>query len=215
MSGAITAAVVVAGGAMVAANQAEITGRAALSVQQEMQKEGMTQEERMLEKAREDRAPWLEAGRDIGLAGLTDMADPSKRGQMYSDYYDSPEFVAQQQQAAQTVGRTQSAHGGLRGGSTYSQLENIAPQLGANYMADKQNQYTNLANMGMGMAGQNAAGFQQIGVDQMNMFNQMGANQANQKIAAANTRNQAMSSGLAGIGMAANDYFNPQQRRIV
>ena len=215
MSGAITEAVVVAGGTMVAANQAEIKGRAALEGQQELQQEGMAQEERMFEKARGDRAPWLEAGRDIGLAGLTDMADPSKRGKMYSDYYDSPEFAAQQQQAAQDVGRAQSAIGGLRGGSTYAQLEGIAPQLGANYMADRQNQYINLANMGMGMAGQNAAGYQQIGGDQMNMYNQMGANQANQQIAAANASNQAVSSGLGAIGTAAGSYFNPQQQRTI
>lgn len=207
MSAAITAAVVVAGAGMAAANQAEIKGRHAQEEQKKMQIEGMEQEERMFEKAREDRAPWLEAGRDIGLSGLADMADPTKRGQMYNDYFSSPEFAAQSQQASQNVGRAQSAQGGLRGGSTYSQLENVAPQLGANYMSNMQNQYTNLANMGMGMAGQNAAGYQQIGGDQMNMYNQMGANQANQMIANQNQSNQAINSGLAGIGSAAGSYF--------
>ena len=207
MSAAITAAVVVGAGTMVAANQAEIKGRHAQEKQQKMQEEGMAQEERMFEKAREDRAPWLKAGRDIGLAGLERMADPNQRGQMYDQYFASPEFAAQQQQASQDVARMQSAQGGLRGGSTYSQLENIAPQLGANYMSGMQNQFTNLANMGMGMAGQNAAGYQQIGTDQVNMYNQMGANQANQMIAAQNQQNQAMSSGLQGLGAAAGQYF--------
>ncbi len=204
---AVAAAAVTAGGDMYSANRSEINTRKAQEGQKKMQQEGMDQQMQMFEKAREDRAPWLEAGRDVGLAGLTDMADPNKRGQMYSDYYSSPEFAAQQNQASQNVGRAQSAQGGLRGGSTYSQLENVAPQLGANYMTDMQNQYTNLSNMGMGMAGQNAAGYQQIGGDQMNMYNQMGANQANQQIASQNQQNQAMNSGLQALGTAGVNYF--------
>jgi len=207
MSAAITAAVVVGAGTMAAANKAEISGRHAQAQQQEMQEKALSQEERMFERAREDRAPWLEAGRDVGLAGLGRMADPTQRGQMYEEFFASPEFAAQQKQASQDVARMQSAQGGLRGGSTYSQLENIAPQLGSNYMAGMQNQFTNLANMGMGMAGQNAAGFQQLGGSQANMYNQMGANQANQMLAAQNQQNQAISSGLAGIGEAAGQYF--------
>lgn len=206
MSAAITAAVVGIGGAMVMSNQSEIAGRAALKGQKEQQQEGMDSQERMNDLARQDRAPWTEAGA-VGLAGYQDLMTPEGQTEAYNDFYSSPMFAAQQQQANQNVMRNQSAQGGLRGGSTYSQLESVAPQLGQNYVSGLMNQNLNLANMGMGMAGQNAAGYQQLGSDQLNMYNQRGANQANQMIANQNSQNQMINSSLGMLGGAATSYF--------
>lgn len=209
MSGAISAAVIGVAGAAAMANQSEITGRGALADQEAMQQEGLDQNMEMFNLAREDRQPWVEAGQ-AGLQGYQNLMTAPGQTQAYNDYFASPMFAAQQQQASQDVARMQSAQGGLRGGSTYSQLENIAPTLGANYVSGLQNQNLNLANMGMGMAGQNAAGYQQIGSDKMNMYNQMGANTANQQIAAQNSQNQMIGQGIQGISSAVGNYFNPQ-----
>lgn len=207
MSGMIAAAAVVGVGAMAAANQSEIAGRAAMTEQQKMQEEGMNAQERMNELARQDRMPWTEAGM-AGLESYQNLMTQEGQAQAYNDYFASPMFAAQQNQASQDVARAQSAQGGLRGGSTYSQLENIAPTLGANYVSGLQNQNLNLANMGMGMAGQNAAGYQQLGSSQANMYNQMGSNQANQMIAAQNAQNQGMTSALGALAGGVTGYLN-------
>ena len=206
MTAAIVAAAVAVGGSMYSANQSEITGRESLAEQKKMQEEGLSQEMAMFEKGREDRAPWVEAGIG-GLQGYQDLMTAEGQTQAYNDYFASPMFAAQQNQASQDVARAQSAQGGLRGGSTYSQLENIAPTLGANYVSGLQNQNLNLANMGMGMAGQNAAGYQQLGNSQVNMYNQMGANTANQMIAAQNQQNQALNSGIGMMTSAFGSFI--------
>ena len=206
MSAAITAAVVGVAGAAAMSNQQEIAGRHALADQEALQQEGISQEMEMFNLAREDRAPWVEAGVG-GLEGYQNLMTPEGQTKAYTDYFASPMYAAQQDQASKDMMRSQSAHGGLRGGSTYSQLENIAPTLGANYISNLQNQNLNLANMGMGMAGQNAAGYQQLGTNQLNMYNQMGANQAAQQIAAANNQANMINSGIGMLGQAGMSYF--------
>lgn len=209
MSGLISAAVIGTVGAGAMANQAEITGRGALADQQAMQQEGLSQEQQMFDKSLAIMEPYREAGYG-GLAGLQGLTTPQGRADSLNQYYAGPEYQAQQQQATSNALRGASAQGGLRGGSTYSALENIAPQLGQNYLANQQNQFTGLANMGMGAASQGAGGYQQLGNSAMNMYNQMGTNTANQQIAAANSQNQAIGQGIQGIGSAFGNYFNPQ-----
>lgn len=206
MSAAITAAVVGVAGAAAMSNQAEIKGRAALEDQTAMQEAGMDQQMQMYLLAQEERAPWTEAG-VAGLEAYQNLMTPQGQAEAYQNYFNSPQFAAQQQASNANIMRTESAQGGLRGGSNYSQLENVAPTLGMNYVSGLQNQNLNLANMGMGMAGQNASGYQQLGSDYANMYNQIGANTANQQIAAANNQANMINSGIGMIGNAASGYF--------
>lgn len=206
MSFAVTAAVVGVAGAAAVANQQEIKGREAQAKQQTAMEEGMQTELEMFNLAREDRAPWVEAGAG-GLANYQNLSTMQGQQQALDDYYGSGLYSGQQNIANQNVMRNQSAQGGLRGGSTYNQLENSAVGLGQNYLSGLQNQNLNLANMGMGMAGQNASGYQQLGMNQSDMYNQIGANQANQMIAASNNQANMINSGIGMLGNAASSYF--------
>ena len=204
MSFAVTAAVVGVAGAAAVANQQEIKGREAQKKQQEAMEEGMTAEQQMFEKSLELQAPYREAGYGAlsDLQGL--VSDPSAA---LNDFYGSDQYSALANQASANAMRGASAQGGLRGGSTYSALENVAPQLGQNYLANQYQQLTGLANMGMGAASQGASGYNQLGMNQSNMYNQIGANQANQMIAASNNQANMINSGIGMLGNAGMAYF--------
>lgn len=209
MSAAITAAVVGGVGAAAMANQAEISGRGALESQKSIEQQGLESQERMFQQSLGLMEPYREAGYEA-LGGLQGLTTPEGRAQSLGAYYRSPEYSAMADQASASALRGASAQGGLRGGSTYSALENVAPQLGQNYLSQQYNQLTGLANMGMGAASQGASGYQKLGQSQLGSYSQMGANTAAQQIAAANAQSQAIGQGIQGLGTAAAGYFNPQ-----
>lgn len=206
MSAAITAAVVVAGGAAYAANKASQTAKDAAKKQAETAEQGMATEIQMQERALEVMQPYRDAGYSA-LSGLQGLTDPAQRAQMLGDYYNSNEYKQMAGQAEASTLRSQSAQGGLRGGSTYSQLESIAPQLGQSYLTNQYNQLTGLANMGMGASSQGATGYSNLGSSLSNSYANIGANQASAMIAAQNAQNQAFNTGLGAIAGAASSYF--------
>lgn len=206
MSFAVTAAVVSVAGAAAVSNQSEIAGRSALASQQEMQQQGMDVERQMQERSIGLMQPYMDAGYGA-LNGLQALNDPAQRAQMLGDYYNSTEYSQMAGQAEASTLRGQSAQGGLRGGSTYSQLENIAPQLGQSYLSNQYNQLTGLANMGMGSSSQGASSYSNLGSSLSSTYANMGANQANQMIAAQNSQNQMINSGIGMLGQAGMAYF--------
>lgn len=204
MSAAITAAVVAVGGAAVVANQQEIAGRAASQKQQEGLEKGMDAEQMRFEQSLELQKPYREAGYEA-LGGLQQLAnDPSA---ILSDYYASDQYAEQANQASANALRGASAQGGLRQGSTYSALENVAPQLGQAYLSNQYSQLSGLANLGMGAASQGAAGYNQLGQNQANAYNQIGATQANQMLAASNNQANLINSSIGALGQAGAAYF--------
>jgi hypothetical protein len=208
MSFAISAVALTVGttaAGMYSANRSEITGRAAQSAQQEMEQRGMDTQVRMQERAIGLMQPYTDAGYGA-LSGLQGLTDPKQRAQMLGDYYNSAEYGQMAGQASANAMRGASAQGGLRGGSTYSALENVAPQLGQSYLSNQYNQLTGLANMGMGSASQGAASYGNLGSSMANTYSNIGAGQANQMISAQNAQNQALNSGIQAIG-SFGSYF--------
>lgn len=182
----------VAGGAMQAksARDAASAQERAAMMQQESQ-------ERMFNKQLELMAPFREAGYGA-LEGLQGLVDPTQRAEMLSGYYNSPEYAQMADQASNSALRGASATGGLRSGSSHAALEQIAPQLGQNFLTNQYNQLTGLANLGSGAAssGVNAAG--NYGNAMSNIYGGLGSAQAGNALAQGN----AWSSGLQGLGNA-------------
>tara|TARA_R110000782_G_scaffold22659_3_gene59875 strand:- start:900 stop:1535 length:636 start_codon:yes stop_codon:yes gene_type:complete len=206
MSAAITAAVVTVGAGMYGANRSEIAGRKAQTAQQEMEQRGLDTQLQMQERAIGLMQPYTDAGYGA-LSGLQGLTDPAQRAQMLGDYYKSDEYNQMAGQASANAMRGASAQGGLRGGSTYSALENVAPQLGQSFLSNQYNQLTGLANMGMGSASQGANSYSNLGSNMANTYSNIGAGQANQMIAAQNSQNQALSGGIGALSGAFGSYF--------
>lgn len=204
--GVAAAAVVGAGASMYSANQAEIAGREAQNQQEAMQQEAMDREYQMFQESLALQEPYREAGYQA-LAGLQALTDPTMRAEQLANYYASPEYQQMAQQAQQSTLSSQSATGRLRGGSSYAELEKIAPTLGQNYLTSQYNQLTGLANLGMGAASQGAAGYQSLGANQAQILGDIGQGRAQQTVAGQQAMNQGLQSAANILGSAAGYYY--------
>jgi hypothetical protein len=193
-------------GSAYTSNRSEIAGRAAQSSQEALQQQGMDTQLQMQERSIGMLQPYFDAGYGA-LGGLQALNDPAQRAQMLGDYYNSAEYGQMAGQASANAMRGASAQGGLRGGSTYSALENVAPQLGQSFLSNQYNQLTGLANMGMGAASQGASSYNNLGSSFANTYGEMGSNQANRIIAAQNNQNQMINSSVGMLGNLGTSFF--------
>tara|TARA_R110002020_G_scaffold469922_1_gene695307 strand:- start:948 stop:1538 length:591 start_codon:yes stop_codon:yes gene_type:complete len=186
-----------AAAAVVGAGVSAYSSNKASKQQAASEKDSMAAQERMFERGLEETKPFRDAG--IGqLEGYQNLLTGEGRAEFLGDYYKSPEYLAQQQQATDATLRAQSAQGGLRGGSTYSALENIAPQLGQNALASQMQNQMSLINIGQGLSGQASNQANVLGQGLGQGYQNIGAYQA------GNTMNQGsqvsnMLGSLAGI----------------
>lgn len=186
-----------AAAAVVGAGVSAYSSNKASKQQAASEKDSMAAQERMFERGLEETKPFRDAG--IGqLEGYQNLLTGEGRAEFLGDYYKSPEYLAQQQQATDATLRAQSAQGGLRGGSTYSALENIAPQLGQNALASQMQNQMGLINIGQGLSGQASNQANVLGQGLGQGYQNIGAYQA------GNTMNQGsqvsnMLGSLAGI----------------
>jgi hypothetical protein len=193
-------------GNVIGSNKSNKAGREAQASQEDMQQKGMDTQLQMQERSIGMLQPYFDAGYGA-LGGLQALNDPAQRAQMLGDYYNSAEYGQMAGQASANAMRGASAQGGLRGGSTYSALENVAPQLGQSFLSNQYNQLTGLANMGMGSASQGAASYNNLGSSLSGTYGEMGSNRANRIIAAQNNQNQMINSSLGIIGNLGQSFF--------
>ena len=167
--------------------------------QQASAQQGIESQEAMFDKSLELQQPYREAGYEA-IQGLQGLADPNQRGQMLNDYYAGDEYQALQGQQNEQALRNAAATGGIRGGNTQAALANIAPSLGQNFLNNQQNQFTGLANMGMGAASQGAQGAQQFGIQQSALQQQIGQAQA-QNTLTQGSIGSGLVNDLSGLGL--------------
>lgn len=171
---------------------------------------GIESQERMFREQLALQEPYREAGYSA-LTGLQDLTSASGRASALSDYYGSDEFGAMSAQQEEQTLRNSAVTGGMRSGNNQVALASIAPQLGQQYLSNKYNQLTGLANMGQGAASQGVQGAQFLGAQTSNLLQQQGQSQAQGSLAQANIWGNALGT-LGGIGM---NYFNqPQQAGV-
>lgn len=186
-----------AAAAVVGAGVSAYSSNKASKQQAASQQDSMAAQERMFERGLEETAPFREAG--IGqLEGYQNLLTGEGRGEFLQDYYKSPEYLAQQQQATEATLRAQSAQGGLRGGSTYSALENIAPQLGQQALGSQMQNQMGLINIGQGLSGQASQQANVLGQSLGQGHQNIGAYQAGNTMAQGQQYSNLL-GGLAGL----------------
>lgn len=184
--------------------QSEASKKAS-AIQQASAQAGIQSQEAMFDKSLEIQEPYREAGYGA-LEELQGLSDPRQRSRMLQDYYSGDEYGALSAQVEEQQLRNAAATGGLRGGQNQAALASIAPQLGQQYLSGLQNQYTGLANMGMGAASQGAQGAQTFGAQQSALQQQSG------QAAAQNALTQGgiwgnTAQGLGGLMFGATGGF--------
>lgn len=203
---------------LVAAGAATVIGgamsskasRDAARGQRSAEMEAIASQERMFDRQLELMEPYRQAGYGA-VEGLQALTDPTQRGQMLMEYYQSPEFAQMADMSATEQARLSAVTGGLRSGSTYQNLEAIRPQLGQSYLTNQYNQLTGLANLGIGAASQGAQGAQALGNQQALAQRNMGQAYAQNQLSQANIFGDTAGQ-LGGLFM---NYFNkPKQGQV-
>lgn len=169
----------------------------AAKAQTQAQLAAIESNEKMFNQALELQQPFREAGYGA-ITGLQGLTDPTQRANLLTDYYNSNEFQGYQAQAEEAALRNAAATGNLRSGSTKQVLATIAPQLGADYLANQQNILTGLGNWGIGAASQGAGQAQALGSNIAQQQSNIGNIQAQNALTQANIFGSTMGQ-LTGL----------------
>lgn len=161
------------------------------------QREAIKSRERMFERGLELQAPYREAGYGA-LEGLQGLLDMNTRADLLSQYYGGPEYAMLSQQAEEAAIRNAQATGGARGGNTQAALATIAPALGMDFLAGRQNLLTGLGNFGVGAASQGAQSANYLGQGIAQQQSNIGDIQAQNRLTQANIFGTAL-GGLTGV----------------
>lgn len=158
------------------------------------------------ESTQKNLAPFLQFGTSQ-LQGLGGLMQPLNRQQELSQFYSGPEFAMQSQQARGQQLAAAEATGGLGATSTGNALASIAPQLGMNYLGQREAQQADLFNrlmagagMGLNAAAQQGQAGQNYVSQASQAFGQAGAAQAGKHLAPFQTLMQ-IGGMAAGGGM--------------
>ena len=192
MSAMITAAVVIVGGSMVAANQQKQAAKGAANAQKASAQAGISEQRYQFESMKELMAPYVEAG--TGAMGaqqaLLGMSGPEAQQKAIQELQNSPQFQAITQQGENAILQNASATGGLRGGNVQGALAQFRPQVLSSLIEQQYGRLGQMAQLGQASAaGQAAAGMQQ-GRDIAGLLGQYGQAQAGQALATGQANSQ-------------------------
>ena len=155
------------------------------------------------EQIQQNLAPFLQFGTSQ-LQGLGGLMQPLNRQQELAQFYSGPEFAMQSQQARGQQLAASEATGWLGSTSTGNALASIAPQLGMNYLGQREAQQADMFNrlfagagMGLNAAAQQGQAGQNYASQASQAYNQAGAAQAGGSMSGFNT---LMGLGGAFIG---------------
>ncbi len=149
--------------------------------------------------------PFVQFG--TGLLGqLGQSMNTIDREATLAQYYQSPEYQMQSQQARGQQLAASEATGGLGSTTTGNALSSIAPQLGQNYLsqqyAQQMDQFNKLmggVNLGLGAAGGQTSAMGQMGSNVSNAIGQAGAAQAGSAMAPGQLLGQLGGMALGGF----------------
>jgi len=148
------------------------------------------------QKQRELLDPFMQAGLQYGLPGLTELSTPEGQEQFYKDYYQSPQFRAQADAARNQQLAAAEATGGVMDTSTANQLARISPTLGLQALESQRNIYGQLTNIGQAGAGGQASYIGQGTAAQTATLENLGRIRAAQAVAPYQTAVGAVGTGL-------------------
>jgi hypothetical protein len=159
------------------------------------------EQRRQYDQTRQDQLPWLEAGQwALPKLQATYSGD-------YSGFYDSPDYLASQEQGLSFMDRSAAARGNLAGGGHSADLVKYGQGLAAQQLGNYRSGLGNLAGLGQTSA-------QSLGQFGANSANQIGAQYANlgnirQSAYTQQGNNYGQMAGAIGGGL--NNWY--QQNR--
>lgn len=146
--------------------------------QAQLSRESLALQERIYEEQQALLQPYVAAGTDIGLPGLTGLTTPEGQAAFLEQYYTSPQFQVLEQQASGAELARAAVEGTLGGSATANQLQRIAPGLGLQALEQQYGQYAQLAGIGQAAAAGTAQLGTQYGQTAANIYSQLGTAEA-------------------------------------
>jgi hypothetical protein len=183
---AVTATVVAGAASAYGANRAA-------KAQQGAANSAMGEQRRQFDLARQDQAPWLQAGTNA-LARLEAVNNGD-----YSGFMSSPDYLAALQQGTEAQNRAAAAVGNVSSGGTSADLVRFGQQLATQNLGN----YTNRL---MGLAGVGQSSAQNLGSLGANSANQIGQYQLGAGQARASGYQQQAGAFASGIGALGGIY---------
>ncbi len=179
------------------ANQQGKAGDKAADAQARGSQAAIDEQRRQFDLTRQDNMPWLDAGK-WGLQRFQDVMDGN-----YTDFYNSPDYKATQEQGLGFLDRSAAARGGLFGGGHSADLMKYGQGLAAQQLGNYRGALGTLAGYG-----QNTA--QALGQFGANAANAIGAqynNIGNARASSYLNRADANSQFAAGLGNAFGNWY--------
>lgn len=215
MSFALTAAVVMVGGSMVAANQAKQAAKG----QRKAAEDAASKSLAASEEARKGLDPWLQSGTDANtqLRSLMAPGGDLNRTFTMADYQADPGYAFRMAEGQKALERSASARGGVLGGGTLKALGRYSQGLASQEFgsafdrfragqSDRFGRLSTLSNQGLQAASQGG----QFGMAGAGAWGQGMQGAANATAAGNVAAGNAYQSAANTIGGAMMSYYNPQ-----
>lgn len=169
-------------------------GDSGAGAQADATKKGIELQREMWQTNMQNLAPFTPLAQQY-VSQLQNLSSLQGQGTALNQYYNSQQYKDLANQARYQSLNAAEATGGLGSTATSNQLAAIAPTLGQNWLSGQMNNYSNLANIGLGaLTGQATAG-----QNYANNVGQLYQQQANASAASANqpSTGQKMLGGAA------------------
>lgn len=239
MVGAVVGAAVSIGTSLIGASSQKKAAKKAAQQQQAAADRAIQQQQQQYNQAREDQAPFLDAGRQaqMNLAYLmgnipegmsmeelaskanTNLGEFGYLSKPFSgDYQADPAFARRLEEGQKAIERSAAARGGLLSGATQKALQEFSQQVASDEYAQAYNRYvteqTNLYNSLAAQAGLGSRTAELLTTSGQNTANQIGdytTQSGNAAAAGTVSAANAWQSGLSGAGGALSSFFKSKE----
>ena len=239
MVGAVIGAAVSIGTSLIGASSQKSAAKKAASQQQAAADRDIQQQQQQYNQAREDQAPFLDAGRQAqyNLAYLMgNIPEGMTREQLDTtanknlgefgylsksfdgNYQADPAFQRRLEEGQKAIERSAAARGGLLSGATQKALNEFAQSVASDEYAQAYNRYvteqTNLYNSLAAQAGLGSRTAELLTTSGQNTANQIGdytTQSGNAQAAGTVSAANAWQSGLSGAGSTLSNFFKSKE----
>jgi hypothetical protein len=178
-------------------NQQKKAGEKAAGAQEDAAHASIDEQRRQYDQTRLDNMPFLQAGQ-WAAPRYQDTLDGN-----YTDFYNSPDYLATQQQGVKAMDMSAAAHGGLFGGGHSADLTKYGQQLGAQQLGN----YRSALGTLMGNGQNSAQSLGQFGANAANQISGQYGNIGNARASSYGNTADANSQFAAGMGGAMNNWY--------
>jgi hypothetical protein len=197
-AGAILGAAVIGGGASI------FGASKAAKAQKKAAKSGIKSQEKMLETARSDLAPYRETGQSalFSLADMYGLERPgSEGGEAFSDsaleaFRMSPDYQVAMKEGVRASDMSAAAQGNLKSGGQIREITELGSDLGSRYFGSYLDRLAKLAGLGQNSAAGSASHAMNAGSNLSNLQLAKGEAQASGIVGMTNAFTKTLDTGL-------------------